>query len=300
MAVKLDMSKAYDRVEWSFIEKVMEKTGFHEKWIQLIMQCITTVSYSMIINGSVHGCIFPTRGLRQGDPLSPYLFLLCVDGFSSLIKDAARNQMLSGISICRGCSMVTHLFFANDSLLFCKATNQECHKLIEILGLYEVASGQKVNAEKFSVFFSHNTPQEKRCEVLNILGPMQDIRHSKYLGLPSIIGRSKTEVFAKMKEKVGRKLAGWKGKLLSIGGKEILIKAVTQMVLTYTMSCFLIPKGLCEEIKGMIRKFWWGQRQEESKIVWVSWEKMCKSKSNGGMGFRNLQDFNLAMLAKQG
>ena len=300
MAVKLDMSKAYDRVEWSFIEKVMEKTGFHEKWIQLIMQCITTVSYSMIINGSVHGCIFPTRGLRQGDPLSPYLFLLCVDGFSSLIKDAARNQMLSGISICRGCSMVTHLFFANDSLLFCKATNQECHKLIEILGLYEVASGQKVNAEKFSVFFSHNTPQEKRCEVLNILGPMQDIRHSKYLGLPSIIGRSKTKVFAKMKEKVGRKLAGWKGKLLSIGGKEILIKAVTQMVLTYTMSCFLIPKGLCEEIKGMIRKFWWEQRQEESKIVWVSWEKMCKSKSNGGMGFRNLQDFNLAMLAKQG
>ena len=300
MAVKFDMSKAYDRVEWSFIEKVMEKTGFHEKWIQLIMQCITTVSYSMIINGSVHGCIFPTRGLRQGDPLSPYLFLLCVDGFSSLIKDAARNQMLSGISICRGCYMVTHLFFANDSLLFCKATNQECHKLIEILGLYEVASGQKVNAEKFSVFFSHNTPQEKRCEVLNILGPMQDIRHSKYLGLPSIIGRSKTKVFAKMKEKVGRKLAGWKGKLLSIGGKEILIKAVTQMVLTYTMSCFLIPKGLCEEIKGMIRKFWWGQRQEESKIVWVSWEKMCKSKSNGGMGFRNLQDFNLAMLAKQG
>ena len=300
MAVKLDMSKAYDRVEWSFIEKVMEKTGFHEKWIQLIMQCITTVSYSMIINGSVHGCIFPTRGLRQGDPLSPYLFLLCVDGFSSLIKDAARNQMLSGISICRGCSMVTHLFFANNSLLFCKATNQECHKLIEILGLYEVASGQKVNAEKFSVFFSHNTPQEKRCEVLNILGPMQDIRHSKYLGLSSIIGRSKTKVFAKMKEKVGRKLAGWKGKLLSIGGKEILIKAVTQMVLTYTMSCFLIPKGLCEEIKGMIRKFWWGQRQEESKIVWVSWEKMCKSKSNGGMGFRNLQDFNLAMLAKQG
>ena len=300
MAVKLDMSKAYDRVEWSFIEKVMEKTGFHEKWIQLIMQCITTVSYSMIINGSVHGCIFPTRGLRQGDPLSPYLFLLCVDGFSSLIKDATRNQMLSGISICRGCSMVTHLFFANNSLLFCKATNQECHKLIEILGLYEVASGQKVNAEKFSVFFSHNTPQEKRCEVLNILGPMQDIRHSKYLGLPSIIGRSKTKVFAKMKEKVGRKLAGWKGKLLSIGGKEILIKAVTQMVLTYTMSCFLIPKGLCEEIKGMIRKFWWGQRQEESKIVWVSWEKMCKSKSNGGMGFRNLQDFNLAMLAKQG
>ena len=117
MAVKLNMSKAYDRVEWGFIEGVMEKMGFHGKWIQLIMKCITTVSYSVIINGAVHGSIFHTRGLRQGDPLSPYLFLLCADGFSSLIKEAARNQMLSGISICRGCPMVTHLFFAEQSLV---------------------------------------------------------------------------------------------------------------------------------------------------------------------------------------
>ena len=117
MAVKLNMSKAYDRVEWGFIEGVMEKMGFHGKWIQLIMKCITTVSYSVIINGAVHGSIFHTRGLRQGDPLSPYLFLLFADGFSSLIKEAARNQMLSGISICRGCPMVTHLFFAEQSLV---------------------------------------------------------------------------------------------------------------------------------------------------------------------------------------
>ena len=102
---------------------------------------------------------------------------------------------------------------------------------------------------------------------------MQDTRHGKYLGLSSIIGRSKTEVFAEVKEKVRRKLVGWKGKLLSIGGKEILIKAVAQAVPTYTMSYFLILKGLCKEIEGMIRKFWWGQRQEESKIAWVSWEK---------------------------
>ena len=122
--------------------------------------------------------------------------------------------------------MVTHLFFADDSLLFCKASKQECLKLIKILELYEAASGQKVNAEKSFVFFSHNTPQERRCEVLDILGPMQDTRHGKYPGLPSIIGRSKTEVFAKVKEKVRIKLAGWKEKLLSIEGKEILLKAV--------------------------------------------------------------------------
>ena len=152
--------------------------------------------------------------------------------------------------------MVTHLCSEDDSLLFCKATNQECRKLIDILEFYEDASGQKVNADKSSIFFSHNTPHERRCEVLNILGPMQDTRHSKYLGLPSIIGRSKTEVFVEVKEEVGWKLAGWKGKLLSIGGRGILIKAIAQAVPIYTMSCFLIPKGLCEEIEGRIRRFW--------------------------------------------
>ena len=106
--------------------------------------------------------------------------------------------------------MVSHLFFADDSLLFCKASEQECRKMIEILELYEAASGQKVNAEKSSVIFSHNTLQESRRIVMDILGLMQDTRHGKYLGLPSIIGRSKTEVFAEVKEKVGRKLAGWK------------------------------------------------------------------------------------------
>ena len=162
---------------------------------------------------------------------------------------------------------MSHLFFADNSLLFCKASEQECRKMIEILELYEAASGQKVNAEKSSVIFSHNTPEESRRMVMDILGPMQDTRHGKYLGLPSIIGRSKTEVFAEVKEKVGRKLAGWKEKLLSIGGKEILIKVVAQAVPTYTMNCFLIPKGLCEEIEGMIRNFWWGQRKEEKKIA---------------------------------
>ena len=107
-------------------------------------------------------------------------------------------------------------------------------------------------------------------------------------------------MFAEVKERVGKKLAGWKEKMLSMGRKEVLIKAVAQAVPVYTMSCFLLPKGLCEEIEGMIRSFLWGHRKQESKIAWVSWEKLCRSKLRGGMGFHNLQAFNLAMLAKQG
>ena len=166
--------------------------------------------------------------------------------------------------------------------------------------MYEVASGQKINTNKSSVFFSANTKEEKKNEVLESLGPMQDSRHGKYLGLPSIIGKSKNEVFVKIKERVGRKLAGWKEKFLSIGGREILIKAVAQAIPLYTMSCFQLPKGLCDDIESMMRKFWWGQHGQESRMAWVSWQRLCKSKLKGGMGFRNLQAFNLAMLAKQG
>ena len=157
IAAKLDMSKAFDRVEWYFIEMVMRKMGFNESWIGLVMKCLTSVTYSVIINGSVHGSIMPTRGLKQGDALSPYLFLLCAEGFSALINEAARCQQLNGISICLGSPRINHLFFADDSLLFCKANGTECNKLKEILRTYEVALGKKINTEKSSIYFSPNT-----------------------------------------------------------------------------------------------------------------------------------------------
>ena len=298
--IKLDMSKAYDRLEWGFIKLVMIKMGFHEKWVELIMHCITSVTYSILVNGAAYSNITPMRGLQQGDPISPYIFLLCVDDFSSLIHDVARNHKISGVSICKGCPKITHLFFADNSLLFCKANSQECQNLVNILQLYEAASGQKIHADKSSVFFSSNTPNERRSEVLNLLGPMQDTHHKKYLGLPSIIGKSKVEIFAEIKKRVERKLSGWKEKMLSMGGREVLIKAVAQAIPTYTMSCFQIPKSLCDEMEAMMRKFWWGQRGQESRITWVSWRRMCKSKLVKGMGFRILQAFNLALLAKQG
>ena len=157
MAAKLDMSKAFDRVEWIFIEKVMRKMGFNENWINLVMKCITSMFYSVLINGISYGNIIPTRGFRQGDPLSSYLFMLCVEGFLAFIHDAARNNHLNGISICRGAPKITHLFFADDSLILCRANGFECRKLKELLCMYELASGQKINTDKSSIFFSPNT-----------------------------------------------------------------------------------------------------------------------------------------------
>ena len=124
--------------------------------------------------------------------------------------------------------------------------------------------------------------------------------HKSYLGLPSLVGRSKRNTFAQLKLRVSNKLAGWKEKLFSSAGKEVLIKAVAQAVPSYTMSCFKLPNTLCDELTGMVRQFWWGQVKDEKKLAWMSWEKMCLPKEKGGMGFRDLKLFNLALLAKQG
>lgn len=116
----------------------------------------------------------------------------------------------------------------------------------------------------------------------------QVIKHHKsYLGLPSLIGRSKTNTFAQLKAKVVKKLTGWKEKLLSTVGKEVLIKAVPQAVPTYTMSCFEIPNAICDELTSMVSQFWWGQEKDEKREAWMSWEKLCQPKEKGG-GFRQI------------
>ncbi len=141
MALKLDMSKAYDRVEWCFLKGMMRQLGFCESWIELVTGCITSVTYLVLINGSPKGFIMPTRGIRQGDPLSPYLFLLCAEGLSAILTQAMDKGELHGVACSGTGPKLSHLFFADDSLLFCKATKKKSEVLLSKLTLYEKASG---------------------------------------------------------------------------------------------------------------------------------------------------------------
>ena len=125
------------------LKKIMVKMGFNNKWISLMMNCISTVSYSILINGVTHGNIIPTKGLRQGDPLSPYLFLLCAEGLTGLVLEATRSSILLGISICRGSPTITHLLFADDSVIYTKANGQESRELQSILQNMKMQQARK-------------------------------------------------------------------------------------------------------------------------------------------------------------
>ncbi|XP_062145265.1 secreted RxLR effector protein 78-like [Alnus glutinosa] len=141
MGFKLDMSKAYDRVEWIFLEAVMHRLGFEAQWVNLVMKCIRTVTYAVLVNGKLVGNIRPSSGIRQGDPISPYLFLLCVEALSALLNRAKRKGAITGVPTSFKGPQLNHLLFANDSMLFCKANSVEWRRLFRILEVYEAGSG---------------------------------------------------------------------------------------------------------------------------------------------------------------
>ncbi|XP_074297338.1 uncharacterized protein LOC141628049 [Silene latifolia] len=299
MAIKLDMAKAYDRVEWCFLERVLRTMGFDRAWIARVMDCVSTVSFSVLVNGHPSETFVPSRGLRQGDPLSPYFFILCAEVLSSLMRRAVEMNSLHGVRVSSNAPPISHLLFADDSIFFMRANEQEAEVVKDILRKYEQASGQLVSLDKTTVSFSKGIPVQKRNNLATRLGIAEVAEHDRYLGLPTVVGRSKKVLTDILRDKLSKILSGWRGKILSRAGKEVLIKAVANSLPTYVMSIFKIPASFCDELRVLISRFWWGFEDGKRGISWVAWRKLCQSKSLGGMGFRDFHLFNMALLGKQ-
>lgn len=204
--LKIDISKSYDRLEWGFIRNMMHKFGFNEVWCNRIMGLITSVSYSFVHNGSVFGDVVPQRGVRQGDPISPYVYILCAEGLSSIIRRNEDVGLLHGCVIARGAPAISHLLFADDCYFFFRTTKSEANVMKRILSRYEEVSGQMINNTKSTVTFSPNTSEEDKKEVCEQLGVSGVQKPGNYLGMLMCVGRRKVSTFFFLSDRVQQKL----------------------------------------------------------------------------------------------
>lgn len=212
MMIKLDLEKAYDKINWSFISQVLQYFNFPSKWINLIMNCISSVQHSLIINGNTTDFFSSSRGIRQGDPMSPYIFILCMEIISSMIKKkvdnkrwiAAKTQDIS----------LSHLLYADDVLLFAKVNRKSIKAIQSVLKDFMDTSGLNANLAKSYVWFSPNTPSHIRNSTSSSLGIQENKKPGIYLGITLGITGHKRD-FDHIVDRIKSKVNDWKGKYLS-------------------------------------------------------------------------------------
>lgn len=225
VAFKIDISKAYDWVDWKYLHKVLTQMGFNLHWINLLMSCVNQVRYVVSYDQDLLGLIIPKRGLRQGCPLSPYLYLLCAEGLSSLNLHSRRGD-LHGLWITLEASEIHHLFFADDCYLFFRASLDDATTIASALLEYQRSTGQAINLSKSEILFSHNVPHLIRTDVCHCLNVAEVEDPRDYLGLPAFIGRNRVQAFHALKDKIWSRLQSWSKKKLSKAGKEVLLKTI--------------------------------------------------------------------------
>lgn len=208
-----------------------------------------------------------------------------------LIRKAEEDGLIHGVKICPGAPSITHLFFIDDALFVVLEDTREAITLSALLNTYEEISRQKLNLQKSMIYFNKNVNPGGQEIFSNLMGIPRVEEHGKYLGLSSMVGRAKKRCFSYIKGRARNKISGWKENLLSVGGKEVLLKSVTQVISTYAMSIIKLPKKLFDETEILMNRYWWGST-EDGGIKWMMWRRLCRPKSSGGMSFRSLREFN--------
>ena len=298
MAIKVDLEKAYDKIEWSFIREVLINANLPYNLVNLIMSCVSFVSTSILFNGGIAEPIFPSRGIRQGDPLSPYLFILCMEVLGHIIEDKCSEKSWVPVKSSQSGMAFSHLFFADDLVLFAKADHVNCSTIRDVLDDFCTRSGQSISESKSRVYFSPNVDVDTRESLCDILGFKSTPNLGKYLGFPLKHrgGNNQDQNF--ILDRVKQNLAGWKANLLSLAGRTVLIQASTSTIPAYVMQCTALPKKLLDDIDRVNRNFLWGSSDSLKRTHWVGWHKVTKAKEQGGLGIQSARGRNQVLLAK--
>ncbi|XP_041003911.1 uncharacterized protein LOC121249264 [Juglans microcarpa x Juglans regia] len=255
VVIKIDMAKANDSIEWNFLIHVLLAFGFSGTFCNLVRQLISSPSFSVVMNGVSKDFFQGARGLRQGDLITPYLFIMVEEILSRNLKKRYQEGWIAAFSLSRNVLNISHLLYADDIIIFSNGSKALIKAISESLALYEAWSGQKISKEKSSIFFSKLIPPVRRRQILRITRFSEGSLPFKYLGVPIIFGRLKSNYFDELVGKIGAKIGDWISRLLSSGARLIL-----------------------------------GYKDEKPKRHWKGWDKLCTPSREWGIGIRNFQD----------
>ncbi|XP_059669018.1 uncharacterized protein LOC132314136 [Cornus florida] len=293
MALKVDLRKAYDSVSWEFIHKTLQVYGFSAQWIKWIMQCVTSSKFSILCNGVPTGYFSAGRGIRRGCPLSPLLFTLITDHFSTLMHEKIVGGQIKLCNVVQKTGLlVSHVFYADDLFIIVKADLSTAKTVDEVLKWFHGISGLEVNKDKSSVIFSKAVRGKRR--ILQLLQMKNEVFPLKYLGI-TLVNRALKSVDCKGQfDKVNARLDHWNTINLSLAGRLELIRSVLYSFLYHWVFGFKIPWGCIIALEKKFKHFLWSGKLDSRKMSQLQWSQVTLPYAEGGFNLCRISDIDFA------
>lgn len=293
--LKVDLKKAFDSINWSFIVLILRALGFPEPFVNLIYQCISTTRFSVAINGELCGYFKGARGLRQGDPLSPYLFVLAMEVFSQMMNKEFDSGAIGYHPVASN-PCVTHLAFADDIMIFFDGHFSSLQQILLTMERFATWSGLKMNRSKTELFTA-GLNQEETTNMMS-LGFSIGSLPVRYLGLPLMHRKLQICDYRPLLDQLIARFTSWSSRALSFAGRRELIGSVIYGTLNFWFSSFILPKGCIKQVESLCSRFLWNGNINKRAAARISWSTCCLPKSEGGLGLRDFYIWNKTLCLK--
>ncbi|CAN1193130.1 LINE-1 retrotransposable element ORF2 protein [Linum perenne] len=295
--LKVDITKAFDSIHWDYLLLIRAAMNIPSQFIEWISVCLQTTMFSVLINGSPFGYFSAKRGVRQGDPLSPSLFVMVMECLHCLLRRAGDAGLLTYHPRCKKLQ-IHHLCFADDLLLFSNGSLSGLKAIMDILESFYLLTGLKVNPSKSEIFYSASVPASLRNDMMSLTGFNIGVLPVKYLGIPLISGKLKSEDCKILVDKITARVSSWKAKSSSYAGKLQLVNSVINAMCSYWLNIFLLPKNVIKNVEQICSRFLWGTNDKGHSKAKVYWGSVTLPHREGGLGIRDLNSCNVACLAR--
>ncbi|KAI3824227.1 hypothetical protein L1987_05677 [Smallanthus sonchifolius] len=297
--LKIDFEKAYDNINWKFVVDILDQMGFRPRWCNWITGILSSARASVLVNGSPTFEFKCGKGMRQGDPLSPFLFVIVMEALSRMFDKACEIGILEGIRLPNDGPRVSHLFYADDAIIAGNWDENMALNSVRVLRCFYACSGLKINLGKSNLYGIGVSSLELE-DMANLVGCKADSLPFKYLGLTVGANMNRVSNWRPVYDIFEKRLSLWKASVLSIGGRVTLIRSVLESLPTYYLSLYKAPLKVIKDLEGLIKKFLWGGSSEGRKMNWVAWERVASPIKCGGLGLSKLLEVNTALLSKWG